>query len=81
MQLDPAAAPHPVYTRPAAPVPYGNQSGPGWGGPPEQRRSGVGRAFRVLLVTLLVLATPLIAGYISYQVTTRAPLWPISITY
>ncbi|HWB37187.1 MAG TPA: Hsp70 family protein, partial [Rugosimonospora sp.] len=43
-----------------------------------------GRAGRIIgrLVTVLVLlATPLVAAYIAYQITTDQPLWPILITY
>ena len=45
------------------------------------RGGGAGRALRVLLVTVLLILAPVLAGYVAFQLTTDHPLWPISIDY
>jgi hypothetical protein len=78
------AAPATGYAPPAEHYPVSRSPRPAapevWEPGPE-RRGGVGRVLRAVLVTLLLIATPVLAAYISYQVTTGQALWPITLNY
>jgi len=61
--------------RPAAPVVQE------WQPQPQGSSGGPGRMLRAMLITLLLLATPVVAAYVSYQLTTGQALWPITFNY
>jgi hypothetical protein len=47
---------------------------------PEPVGSGTGgRALRVLLLILLLMAVPIVSGYIAYKTTVGEGLWPLSL--
>jgi hypothetical protein len=64
-----AATPRPA-ARPAAPVPAVDYDEPVRAG------GGAGRAVRAILVTLLLIAVPLIAMWVTYRLTIGETVWP-----
>jgi hypothetical protein len=81
----PASYPAPGYqTYPAAQYAQPRPAAPvvqEWQPQPQASSGGPGRMLRAMLVTLLLLATPVVAAYVSYQLTTGQALWPITFNY